>query len=423
MALKDVADRARLAVRALRHRNYRLHIIGHLTSLNGMWMFRTALLWLVYQLTNSAWKLGLIEGCSFIPSLLLGVFVGSLVDRYDRRRLLIVVNALFLAVVSLLTLVVYQGTPAYNLLLVFAIAMGLLGAFEMPARQTFQRELVGSEDLQNAIALNSLCFNTARFTGPALGGGIILLWGEPACFLIRAISLVVPLVCLMRMSFPSAQAGRHAHSSVGLGIQEGLKYLFQTPHLLALLALISTVSLLGNPLSTLLPVIARKQFAGEVSHYSWLLSAMGLGAMGGAAFLAQKRTMRRLGGIIAGATMVYGFGIGALAVTRDFRLGLIISALIGMAMVTTNSGCMTLFQGLSPDHLSGRLLAIYMGMFTGLLPFGNFLIGGATERFGTIYALVTLGVALMLTGLVFMIVLPRLHVPMRKALIQHGHVF
>jgi MFS family permease len=322
---------------AFRHRNYRIFWFAQLASLTGTWMQSLAQSWLVLSLTGSAFHLGLINVCQFGPTLLLGLVGGVVADRVPKRRLLLVTQALAAAFVALLALLV--ATDAVRLWQIYAVALalGVVNAFDMPARQAFVAELVGKDDLMNAVALNSALFNASRVVGPALAGLLLAQVGAAICFVLNAASYLPVLVGLARMRL--APRPPDEEPATGLErLRQGLAYVRATPAVLLPLALVGAVATFGMNFNVWVPLLAKRDFATGAGGFGLLMAAMGLGSLAGALTLAFAGRRPRRGPMFA---MAAAFGLleGGLALAgaaaAPIALALLLMAGVGFAMSTT----------------------------------------------------------------------------------------
>ncbi|HEV8630666.1 MAG TPA: MFS transporter, partial [Thermoanaerobaculia bacterium] len=314
-------------LRALRHRNYRLFFSGQLVSLVGTWMTSVATSWLVWRLTHSAFLLGAVGFAGQIPAFLLGPVAGVLVDRWDRRRVLVVTQVLAMAQSLALALATLGGWITVPQVLLLAAFQGLVNAFDMPGRQAFVVELIEDRgDLPNAIALNSSMFNAARLLGPSLGGLLVAAAGEGWCFALDAVSYlpVIGSLLLMRVGprvgVAPAGSPRPAPAGVLAELTAGWRYVAGSPAIRAILALLATVSLLGVPYAVLMPVFTAAVLHGGPHTLGFLMAATGLGALLGALFLASRRSVLGLGALMPKMAALFGAGLIVFSLSRTLWL-------------------------------------------------------------------------------------------------------
>lgn len=367
------------ALRALRHRNFRLFFFGQLISLSGTWMQTTAQQWLVYRLTGSQLSLGAVTFASFLPVLLLSLFMGVVVDRVPRRRLLLLTQTWFMAGAVVLAWLTAIGMIRFSYILILAFLLGLANALDMPARQAFFADLVDRDDLMNAIALNSSVFNGARIIGPALGGVIVARLGEAPAFAINAVTYLAVIVGLaqMRLPVPSAAGSR---STALRELQQGLHYLVEDRRVLGLVSMIAGFSLIGFPCFTLLPAFARDVLRIGPSGLGALLSSMGVGALIGALSLAVYGDRAgQKGRLLEVNRWLFAAAVAGLALSRTPAWSMVMLVVAGYAFISQLAVTNTLIQLLVPDDRRGRVMSIYTWALGGFWPLGSLLIGGVGD--------------------------------------------
>lgn len=402
-----------LALRALQSRNYRLFASGQLASLIGTWMQTVAESWLVYRLTGSPLLLGFTGFASQVPVFLLAPLGGVVADRYDRRRILIATQASAMVLALLLATLTLAGT--IQVWQVFAIAslLGVANAFDIPARQAFVVSLVRRDALPNAIALNSSMFNGARLLGPAVAGAVVAAVGEGWCFLINGVSYIAVISALAMIRAPRQKAASTTVSAWA-SVVEGFEFAWKTPPVRALLLLLGLVSLMGMPYAVLMPIVADRVLGAGASGYGLLMSAAGLGALGGAASLAVKRTVRGLGLWIAVASCGFGTCLVLFSLSRSLWLSAALLAPAGFFMMIEMASSNTLIQAMVPDRLRGRVMSVYSMMFMGMAPLGALMAGSLAEPIGAPATIAFGGGVCIVGGLVFARKLPALRAPARE---------
>ena len=389
------------AFRALRHRNFRLYFFGQLTSLTGTWMQTVAQAWLVLKLTNSALMLGVVTFANYLPILLVALFAGVVVDHVDRRRLILVAQVLMMLSALVLAALTWTGTVRVEHVVLLSAFNGIVSSFDMPGRQAFVVEMVGMDDLPNAIALNSMMFNGARTIGPALAGMLIYLVGTAACFFLNGVSYLAVIWSLCAMRLP-----RRALAATGVSmlrrVREGMTYVWEHRPSRYLLLVVAINSGLGMQYSVLMPVFAQNILHAGSRGYGVLMGAQGVGAVVGAVALAWRSgTARGLRqsltvGLFMTAIAIIGFGFSA-SMTFSLITQLFIGAGLINYMATTN----TMLQIFVSDELRGRVMSFYTLSFIGISPIGALLVGYLGERMGPQAAVVicgglSLGCALLL---------------------------
>lgn len=387
--------------RALRSRNYRLFFIGQGISLTGTWMQTVAMGWLVYNLTNSAFLLGLVAFAGLICTFLLSPFAGVLSDRVDRKRILLTTQALSMVQALTLAVVVLTGSAEVWNLIVLSATLGLINAFDMPARQSFILELVDNRaDLGNAIALNSSLFNGTRLIGPSIAGILVALVGEGICFLINGLSFIAVLSCLMAMKIaPKEVTG--THDDFFKGMKEGLSYALGFVPIRYTIMLLSLAALVAMPYSVLMPVFAKEILQGGANTLGFLMAAAGGGALAGAIYLASLKSVRGLVKIIVIASIVFGAGLVLFSFSNILLLSLFFIAVAGFGMVTQMAASNTLLQLIADDDKRGRVMSYYVMAFMGLAPFGSLLFGWLASVIGAPYTLLAGGLCCIAGGLAF----------------------
>ncbi len=373
-----VADR----FRALRHRNFRLFWSGQLVSLIGTWMQSVGQGWLMHRLTDSAWMLGLLGFAQFLPVSVLALWAGVVVDRIDKRRLILLTQ--WLATFQALVLAVLAATHLIQpwMLLALACAFGAISAFDLPARQSFLVEMVGKEDLSNAIALNSAAFNTARVLGPAVAGVVVAVAGETTCFFINAASYLVVIAMLMRMDvMPCAAASAGARP-----LREGIDYVLRTAPIRNLLLLLGVTCGLGFQYTTLLPVYARRILHAGPGAYGLMVSAFGLGSLLSALALTRRHDRWALRRNLLLGLAASGLGMAAFAWSRWLPLTLLMGFACGFGLILYVASTNMLLQITTEDRFRGRVMSFYTFMFIGTAPIGSLLAGSIAERWGAPWA-------------------------------------
>ena len=366
---------------ALRHRNFRLFSIGQFISLAGTWMQVVALGWLVLDLTNSPFYVGLVSTLTSLPILLFTLWGGVLADRVHRRRALILLQSFMLADALALALLTLTGHITVQWVMVLALVHGTSAAFEVPIRQAFIVEMVGKEDLMNAIALNSSNFNITRIFGPMLAGLVVGSVGVAPCFVLNAVSFVAVIVCLLRMQESDARPAPSGASALTT-LREGYRYVLDQPLPRALLLLTALYAIFGFAFVSMLPVFARDVLRTGAAGYGGLMTAVGVGASVGAlAMAALGHRVARLR-IIRGAGMLFALTLALTALVQVWWLAAGVLAVAGCAMILNNVSTNTQLQMAAPDHLRGRVMGFYSLMVLGMAPLGSFQAGWVSEHFG-----------------------------------------
>lgn len=379
---------------ALRHRNFRLFWFGQLISLIGTWMQSIGQAWLVLELTHSAWLLGVVGALQFLPVMFLSLFGGVLADRFPKRKVLLFTQSFAMLQAAILWILIVTGQVQIWQVLVLAAMLGLNNAFDMPTRQAFVVEMVGREDLPNAIALNSSLFNMARIVGPGLGGLIIAWLGVAPLFLLNAISFIAVIVGLALINMDglhaqarySASKQKTAKQSTFQSLREGLVYVAHTPSVLLIIAVIGVISLFGINFNVVLPLFATDVLHSGPEGFGFLSAAFGLGSLLSALWLAWGNNRPSIQRLLSGALAFCALEI-FFAISNLYLLSLVLIAGVGFAQIAFTATSNTTLQTVAPDHLRGRVMSVYMLVFAGSVPLGNLFTGGLAHFFGASIAL------------------------------------
>jgi len=407
-----------LIFRALHHRNYRLFFGGQGVSLIGTWMQQLAMSWLVYRMTNSAFLLGVVGFLGQIPAFLLSPFAGVLIDRWNRHRILVGTQSLAMIQAFILALLTLTGTIAIWHIVILALFLGFVNAFDMPTRQAFVVEMVETgEDLGNAIALNSFLFNGARLLGPSIGGILISLLGEGMCFLLNGISFIAVIAALLAMKMTKREI-RSKSSRVLKGVKEGFTYAFGFLPIRSLLLLLGLVSLTGMPYTVLMPVFAKNILHGGPHTLGFLLGASGVGALVGAVYLASRKSVLGLGRLIVIALNIFGIGLIAFSISRTLPLSLLFLGFTGFGMMVQMVSTNTVLQTIVEEDKRGRVMSLYTMAFMGMVPFGSLLAGSLASKIGASGTIMISGVACILGSILFARKLPALREMVRPIYIE-----
>ncbi len=371
---------------ALKHRNYRLFITGQVISLSGTWMQRVAQAWLVYELTKSAFALGIVGFSTRAPVIFLSLFAGVLADRADKRRILIVSQTVAMLQAFVLAALTLLGLVEFWHVAVLGVVLGATQSFDAPTRHSFFKEMVGQKDLMNAIALNSTAFNMARLVGPAIAGVLIYTVGIGGCFLVNAFSFVAVILAYTRMRFGQRQTevSQHSHWEE---LREGLRYVRDHPIVKTAVSLIGLASLFTFSYATLLPVFANRVLGGDARVYAGLMTSVGAGALISALVVASLGNYERKGLLTTIGVISFPMTMIMLSVTRTPVPASAVCFVIGIAMILLTASMNTLVQSAISDRLRGRVMSLYVLVFLGPLPFGNLLAGKLAEILGVITTL------------------------------------
>ena len=406
--------------RSLQYRNYRLFFSGQSISLIGTWIQRIAMPWLVYRLSDSSFLLGVVGFAGQIPTFLLAPFAGVLSDRWNRYHILIVTQILSMVQALILASLFFSGAIRVSHIVILSILLGCINAFDVPSRQAFVIEMVeNSEDLSNAIALNSSMVNGARLLGPSIAGILIASTNEGMCFLLNSISylFVVASLILMRVK---PRKRENKNSNVLIALKEGFSYTFNFEPIKSIILLLALISLMGMPYAVLMPVIAKEILHGDSFTFGFLMGASGVGALMGGIYLASRRNVLGLEKIIPLSASVFGLGLITFSLSRVFLLSSILMVVTGLGMMLQMASSNTIIQTVVDDDKRGRVMSIYAMAFLGTAPFGSFLAGSMASVLGAPNTLIIGGIFCVLGAIIFARKLPELSKLVRPIYVRLG---
>lgn len=391
--------------RSLRYRNYRLFFIGQFVSLIGNWMQHLAQSWLVYRLTKDPVHLGMIGFTSQFPIFLLTLYAGVQVDRWDRRRLVIATQIGAMLQAAALAVLTISGEVRLWHVYVLAGLLGVINAFDMPARQVLIGELVEPADRHNAIALNSTIVNGSRIVGPAVAGILIAPFGEGVCFAVNSISFLAVVVALLAMrDLKTIQPA--SRQSAWEQIQGGLHYIRSHRPIRSILLLLGVISMAGMPFIVLMPIFAEEILHGGPKALGLLMGSSGVGATVGALALAGRDKIAGLDRWVVKTAVFFGVILAAFAFSRSLWLSCFLISAVGVGLMVNLSGLNALLQDLASDQFRGRVMGFYAWAFLGLAPIGNLIAGHLADRIGAPWTVAIGAAACALTGLSFLRSLP-----------------
>jgi MFS family permease len=386
--------------RALKHRNFQLFFAGQLVSLIGTWMQSTAQLWLIYRLTNSPALLGIFGFASQIPILFLSSLGGYVGDRYNRQRGVIWTQIAAMVLAFLLAALTLFGVVHVWEIILIAFLAGIANAFDVPIRQAFLVQMVGKEDLPNAIALNSSIFNGARVVGPAIAGFAIAWVGEGWCFFLNGISFLAVIVALLMMRLEKIDI-RAGKGSPLRNFLQGFHFAMSDRPIRSALLLVSVMSMFGLQYSVFLPIFARDILHGGPGRLGMLMSFAGVGAVIGALHFAARTDYKGLVEWIAATSTTCAVGLILFSQSHVFWLSAAMLLIVGFSATSQLAATNTIVQGRVPDELRSRIMAVYATMFMGVQPLGALIAGGVAKRIGAPYALSAFGTICLIGCLVF----------------------
>ena len=400
--------------RALAERDFRLYFFGQVVSLVGTWVQQVAMAWITYRVTGSAFMLGVIAFSGQIPSLLLSPLGGLLADRMDRRKLLAMIQVVAMAVAAWLGFVSYTESFSATVLVIAAVVLGVSSALEMPTRQAFILQTIHDRShATNAIALNSIAFNGARLVGPAVAGAVLALIGETACFVVNAVSYLAAIYTLLAMR-PRAVD----HHRRGGSFREALQYLQSFEPARWLLITVAAASFCAAPMMTFMPVYAKDIFHGGPDTLGMLMGASGLGAVLAGLYLANRTTVVGLGARIGAGCLAIGVASVAFSYNPFFLVALPVLVVSGASTIIVITASNILLQHLVPEHLRGRVMALFTMSFLGMLPVSALLAGGLAHVAGVELVFVIAGFGTIIAGHAFRRQLPRLREMARPVLAE-----
>jgi MFS family permease len=366
---------------ALQHRNYRLFFFGQFVSLIGTWMQNVAQAWLVYELTNSPFKLGVVSFAAGVPVLAFSLWAGVVADRVPKRRLLLTTQTIMMTLAFILAADMFLGAIQWWHIALLAFLLGTANAFDAPARQAFVVEMVGRRELMNAIALNSAMFNSARIIGPALSGMTLVAFGAAWCFVLNGVSFLAVIAGLALMDVKS-YVGAASTESPLKQMRDGITYIWHHPTVRPLITIVAVSNVFALGYMALLPVFAQDVLhAGKVG-YGFMSTAVGAGALAGALVIASLGNFQRKGLLLTAGNLLFPAMVIALALSKSFHLTMALLVVAGLGFITQNATANTLLQTTVPDSLRGRVMSMYMMVFLGFFPVGSLLAGAVAEGFG-----------------------------------------
>lgn len=384
---------------ALTHRDFRLFWTGQCISLIGTWMQSVGQSWLVYQITDSSFKLGIITALQFTPMLILSLPIGALVDRHSKKKLLFIVQTIMAINAFLLAFLVWRGLASYWTIALQALLLGTLNCIDMPVRQSYMVELTSKEHLMNAIALNSTIFNAARIIGPAVAGLAFSYFGATVCFLLNGLSFIPVLVNIHRIQNEGKSSKDRSGIKIGHEILEGLKYIASNPVINTTILMLFFSNTIIMNFNILIPVMAKTVLNGDSRTYGFLMTALGLGALSGALLLAVNSHKGLRTKLHMGAYLGLGICFFSIGYQTKFLYAFLLFILAGWSMNYALTLSNTFIQTNSPDGMRGRIMSVYSLVIGGAIPIGSIYSGTMAETFGVGFTFKVSGMA----GIIFML--------------------
>jgi len=388
--------------RSLRHRNFRLFFIGQLVSLIGTWMQNMGQAWLVLDLTHSAFKLGVVTALQFAPMLFLSFPAGVFIDFFPKRKIIIATQLFMMLLAFTLAILNWTGVVQYWHVLILATLLGIANTIDMPARQAFVIELVGKEDLMNAIAMNSSIFNAARAIGPAIAGLVIGAVGTALCFFLNGLSYIAVIWGLLLMTFEVLPAAKRREYHVIADIQEAMRAIRATPIVMVTILLVAVIAIFATNFTVLVPIFARQELHRDAAAFGFLMSSFGLGALLGSATLALLSREAPKPSLLFSSGMGLSLVLMTIGLQNSYALTAFLLALCGWSMVTFFGMSNSIIQLNTPDRLRGRVMSIYTFTFGGLTPIGSLFAGTMAHWINTP---LTFALGGLMSGIIFFIVI------------------
>jgi MFS family permease len=387
--------------RAFRSLNYTLYFIGRSVSQFGTWMQRTAVVWVVYSITHSAFLLGVTIFAEQFPSFLFSVFGGVAADRYDRYKIIKLTQITSMIQAVLLAVLVLTGHEVVWAILTLSVILGIINAFDVPARQALVNEVVADKaDLPNALALTTAMASLAQLLGPALSGIILSLYGAATCFFINAASFAGVFISILLMKL-APHHPKKSEKKIFAEFAEGFSYLNKTPNLGLIIVMLAFISLLVLPYNTVLPVFAKVIFKGNASTFGYINSCVGVGAVIGTIFLASRKPGAPLRRILIISTIIIGVGLIGFSKITNFPVAMFFAAMAGFGGIAQFTVCNIVVQSESAPQMRGRAIGILLMAIFGMLPIGSVIVGAVSEHIGAPATVLSQGIISLILALVF----------------------
>jgi MFS family permease len=399
--------------RTIENRNYRLYFFGQLVSVLGSWLQSVAQAWLVYRLTGSSFQLGLVVFIGQVPLLFLSPIGGLIADRYPRRWVVVATQAISMLLAFALAVLTLWGHVKLGEILAVAALQGIINAIDVPTRQALVSEIVDTDNLLNAVALNSSIFSNASSVAPLIAGFLVATIGEGWCFAINGATYLAVIAGLLMMRLEEHKRDRGPQSALSR-VREGFHFVHDTAPIRRILVALAVVSLLGAPFTVLMPIFAGKILHAGPRGLGLLMSANGVGSLIGSLLLASRRGLTGLGRWIVFGSAGLGAALVLFSLSRSFALSLLILAAVGFCMFYQITVSNTLIQAMSPNALRGRVIAILSMLILGLAPIGALLAGFLAEHFGAPLTVAVGGLACVAGAVLCSVNLPTLTVQARQ---------
>lgn len=387
--------------RAFRSRNYTFYFFGRAVSQFGTWMQRTAVVWVVYSFTHSAFLTGVTIFAETFPSFLFSIPGGVIADRYNRYKIIKVTQILSMIQAVLLATLILTGHMVIWAILLLSVILGIINAFDVSARQAFVYDVVADKtDLSNAISLTTATASLAQLLGPALAGLVLNALGAPVCFLLNAASFAGVFISVVLMKLPD-KAPRKTDKKVLAEFAEGFTYLKKTPDLFMLILMLAIVSLLVQPFNTVLPVFASVIFKGDASTFGYITSFIGAGAVICTIYLASRKPGAPLKVIMLISTILFGAGLICFSQIKYFQLAMLFAVITGFGSMATFAVCNIIVQSESAPHMRGRIIGILLMAIFGMTPLGSLVVGAVSQYVSAPTAVLCQGIICLLIAMCF----------------------
>lgn len=368
-------------------------------SLIGTWIQSVALSWLVFELTNSAFLLGVVGFLSSIPIFLLSLFGGVVADRMNKRNVLLLTQVVFMALAFILAVLTQMKLITPWQIMFIAVLNGTVMAFDAPSRQAMVVELVGKKHLMNAIALNSVAFNSSRIIGPALAGIFVSLIGMSGCFYVNALSFIAVIIALLFINLSQARSAFSKPAGAIADLKEGLIFIRNNPLIMILVVMIGIMSLFGTSYAVLMPIFADDILKVGVKGLGILMSSAGIGAVIASLALARMGDFQNKGRLLIISSIVFSFSLILFSFSRSYLLSVIGLILMGWGNVSLFALVNTILQSTVKDEFRGRVMSVYMFIFAGMMPFGNLISGALASKAGAPFAVMLGGIICLVSFL------------------------
>jgi len=387
--------------RAFRSLNYTLYFIGRSVSQFGTWMQRTAVVWVVYSITHSAFLLGVTIFAETFPSFLFSIFGGIAADRYNRYQVIKITQITSMIQAVMLAILILTGHTVVWAILVLSVILGIINAFDVPARQALIHEVVADPaDLPSAISLTTATASLAQLLGPALSGIVLSAFGAAVCFLINAATFGAVIISLLLMKLPVHEP-KKSEKKVIAELVEGFAYLKKTPSIGLVILMLALVSLLVLPYNTVLPVFAKEIFKGNAATFGYITSFIGIGAVIGTIFLASRKPGTHLRRILLLSTLIVGVGLICFSQIKNFPLAMFFAALAGFGSIAQFTVCNIIVQSESAPAMRGRVISILLMAIFGMMPLGSLLVGAVSKQIGAPATVFGQGIAALIIAMLF----------------------